>query len=73
MHRLLRNHCKLPAALSTTPMICHLPGTAWQKVWARPAGSTCMSSLWANTTPLVPSAALTTPVRTMPLPTAPAA
>jgi hypothetical protein len=30
-------------------------------------------SLWAKTTPLVPSVALTTPAVTMPLPTAPAA
>ena len=37
--RASRNHCSDPAAESITPMACHAPGTAWQKVWRRPAGS----------------------------------
>ena len=52
---------KLPPAESITPMTCHLPRTAWQKVWTLPAGSIWTSSLWANTTPLVHIVAEITP------------
>ena len=53
--------------------MCHLPRTAWQNVWSRPCGSNCGWSLWTNTTPEVPIDVLSSPVLTMPLPTAPAA
>ena len=53
--------------------MCHLPRTAWQKVWTRPSGSIFTSSLWTNITPEVPIEVESTPLLTMPLPTAPAA
>ena len=40
-HSALRNHCSEPPAESVTPIMCHLPRTAWQNVCSRPAGSTC--------------------------------
>src|SRR6185295_11830984 len=69
----LRNHCRLPPLESVTPIMCHLPLTAWQNVCSRPAGSTCTSSLCTNITPDVPSDVDSSPDLTMPLPTAPAA
>ncbi len=38
-----------------------MPGTAWQKAWSRPAGSTTGRSAAAKTTPLVPTLIATTP------------
>ena len=38
------NHCSEPPALRLTPIMCHLPCTAWQNVCSRPSGSTCTSS-----------------------------
>ena len=35
-HSALRNHCSEPPAERFTPIMCHLPRTAWQKVWTRP-------------------------------------
>jgi hypothetical protein len=37
-----------------TPIMCHLPRTAWQNVCSRPAGSIFTLSLWTNMIPLVP-------------------
>ena len=36
-------------------MKCHLPGTAWQKAWSRPSGSTRGWSVVMKMTPEVPS------------------
>mgnify|MGYP000558873655 CR=1 FL=1 len=47
-----------PPAASVTPIMCHLPCTAWQNVCSRPSGSTCTSSECTNITPLVPIEAL---------------
>src|SRR3954471_21968497 len=69
----LRNHWSEPPAASVTPIMCHLPLTAWQNVCSRPSGSTCGVSLCTNTTPEVPIDVDSTPLFTMPLPTAPAA
>ena len=46
-----RNQRRLPAAESITDMRCHRSGTAWQKAWTRPAGSTTGSAAAAKTTP----------------------
>src|SRR4051812_17739963 len=62
-----------PPALSVTPIMCHLPCTAWQKVCSRPSGSTCTSSECTNITPLVPIEADSVPRVTTPVPTALAA
>src|SRR3954463_9316043 len=61
-----------PAAC-VTPITCHCPGTAWQNVWTRPRPSSAGRSGAAKTPPDVPIVALTTPGRTTPIPTAPAA
>ena len=69
----MRNHCRQPPAERFTPIMCHLPRTAWQKVCTRPSGSIFGSSLWTNITPDVPIDVESAPALTMPLPTAPAA
>ncbi len=35
-------------------MKCQVPGSAWQKAWSRPCGSTSGDSVDAKTTPDVP-------------------
>ena len=60
-----------PAPL-VTPITCHIPGTAWQKVCRRPRRSSVGLSVAAKTTPLVPMVAETAPGATIPIPTAPA-
>ena len=56
-----------------TPIMCHLPRTAWQKVCSRPSGSNFTSSLWTNITPEVPIEVLRTPLRDDAVADAPAA
>ena len=34
-----RSQAAEPAALSITPIACHVCGTAWQKTWTRASGS----------------------------------
>src|SRR3954470_21486344 len=67
------NHDSEPPALSVTPIMCHLPRTAWQNVCSRPSGSTCIWSECTNITPLVPIEADNVPRVTTPVPTALAA
>ena len=50
-----RNQRRLPAADSITDIMCQRSGTAWQKAWTRPAGSTSGAFVAANVTPDVPS------------------
>ena len=50
-------------------MRCQRSGTAWQKAWTRPSGSTSGRSVAAKTTPDVPSERATTPGSTAPTPT----
>src|SRR5215218_1580938 len=69
LHRASTNHCSEPPALRLTPIMCHLPRTAWQKVCNRPSGSTCIVSLCAKTTPLVPIELEMRPSETTPVPT----
>src|SRR5215831_20736610 len=64
------NHDSEPPALRLTPIMCHLPCTAWQKVCSRPCGSTCTSSECTNMTPLVPIDVESVPRVTTPVPTA---
>ena len=65
-----RSQRRLPAADSITPIMCHRPGTAWQKAWTRPPASIDGSSVVAKTTPEVPNDRATTPGTTAPTPTA---
>ena len=65
-----RNQRRLPAAESITDIMCHRPGTAWQKAWTRPRASKRGRSVVAKTTPEVPSDSATTPGSTAPTPTA---
>ena len=62
-----------PAALSITPIACHVPGTEWQKTWARACGSGTYDGSTAKTTPEVPSTTETGPGEAMPTPSAAAA
>ena len=49
----------------------HIPGTTWQKVCARSAGSTRGSFIGASTVPDVPQLATASPAVTAPTPAAP--
>ena len=69
----LRSHASEPAADSITPIACHSPGTAWQKACTRACLSAANLSSAANTTPEVPTATDTGPLRSTPTPSAPAA
>ena len=63
------NQRRLPAADSITDIMCHRPGTAWQKAWTRPRGSNSGRSVLAKTTPDVPSESAMVPGSTAPTPT----
>ena len=52
-----------------TDIMCHRPGTAWQKAWTRPRGSKSGRSVLAKMTPDVPSESAVVPGATAPTPT----